>query len=119
MESPKTVLVVDDERAIRLLYEQELKAEGYNVVVADSARSAIEHQEEIRPDLVVLDIRMPGMDGLEALSMLLDRDEKPFVILNSGYSSYRDNFMSWPADAYLIKSSDLTELKGTIKMLIG
>lgn len=119
METPKTILVVDDERPILLLYEQELREEGYHVVVADNARTAVERLEEIRPDLVVLDIRMPGMDGLEALAQILDRDDKPAVIINSAYSSYKDNFMSWAADAYVVKSSDVSELKTTIKKLIG
>lgn len=119
MGPPKTILCVDDDRPILMLYAQELREEGYDVILADNARTALDLQKEKRPDLVVLDIRMPGMDGLEALSWILDEEEKPAVVINTAYSSHRDNFMSWSADAYLLKSSDLTPLKNTIKNLIG
>ena len=114
----KKILVVDDEKNIRTLYEKELQDEGYAVTLAGNGREALEHFNRDRPDLVVLDIRMPGMDGLEALGKLLAEDPKVPVVLNSAYSSYKDNFLSWSADAYVVKSSDLTELKDTIRRLL-
>jgi CheY-like chemotaxis protein len=114
----KKILVVDDEKNIRSLYERELQDEGYAVSLAGNGREALERFSSERPDLVVLDIRMPGMDGLEALGKLLAEDPKVPVVLNSAYSSYKDNFLSWSADAYVVKSSDLTELKETIKRLL-
>ena len=71
------------------------------------------------PDVVVLDIRMPRMDGIEAMGRILGRRNDMPVILNSAYSSYKDDFRSWPADAYVIKSSDTGELKRTIKRVLG
>jgi len=112
------ILVVDDEKNIRALYEKELEDEGYQVELASNAAQALESFKADRPDLVVLDIRMPGMDGLEALGKLLSEDRKVPVILNSAYSSYKDNFLSWAADAYVVKSSDLDELKRTIRELL-
>jgi len=114
----KKILVVDDEKNIRSLYEKELQDEGYAVSLAGNGREALERFSSDRPDLVVLDIRMPGMDGLEALGKLLAEDPKVPVVLNSAYSSYKDNFLSWSADAYVVKSSDLTELKQTIRRLL-
>jgi len=114
----KKILVVDDEKNIRSLYEKELQDEGYAVTLAGNGREALERFSSERPDLVVLDIRMPGMDGLEALGKLLAEDPKVPVVLNSAYSSYKDNFLSWSADAYVVKSSDLTELKETIRRLL-
>ena len=114
----KKILVVDDEKNIRSLYEKELQDEGYAVTLAGNGREALERFNSDRPDLVVLDIRMPGMDGLEALGKLLAEDPKVPVVLNSAYSSYKDNFLSWSADAYVVKSSDLTELKDTIRRLL-
>ena len=70
-------------------------------------------------DLVILDIRMPGMDGLEALPRILGIKEGLPVIMNTAYTQYQDSFMSWAADAYVVKSSDLTELKEKVKELVN
>ncbi len=109
------ILVVDDEINQGLLYEQELVDEGYDVDVANSGKEALDRIENNAYDLVVLDIGMPDMDGLETLGRMLGKDNKLPVILNTAYPSYKDNFMSWAADAYVIKSSDLTELKNKIR----
>jgi DNA-binding response OmpR family regulator len=115
----KTILIADDDRNLALLYEEELSEEGYRVEVVNDAKSAIARVEESPPDLLVLDIRMPGMDGIEALSHILGKNNKLPVILNTAYSNYKDNFMTWAADAYVVKSSDLTELKDTIKSVLA
>ncbi len=111
----QTVLDVDADRNLALLYEQELGEEGYEVIVVGNAKDAIDRIDESPPDLVVLDIRMPGMDGIEAMGRILSRNNQMPIILNSAYTSYKDNFMSWSADAYVVKSSDLTELKREIR----
>ena len=106
------ILVVEDEDNQRLLYRRELEDEGYEVVEASGGRQAIALIEKgLRPDLVILDISMPDMDGIETLGKILSRDNSIPVILNTAYSTYKDNFMTWSADAYVVKSSDLTELK--------
>ena len=113
------ILVVEDEANQRLLYRRELEDEGYEVIEADGGRKALEILESgQRPDLVILDISMPDMDGIETLSKILARDNSIPVILNTAYSTYKDNFMTWSADAYIVKSSDLDELKSTIKRLL-
>ena len=114
----KTILVADDEEAIRTLLEEELKEEGYRVLTVSNARDALKMVETEQLDLVILDIRMPGMDGLEALPRILGMKEGLPVILNTAYTQYKESFMSWAADAYVVKSSDLTELKQKIKELI-
>ncbi len=111
----KTLLVVDDEENHRLLYEEELREEGYRVVLAANGKEAIEKLRTESPHLVVLDIRMPVMDGLEALGVMIRDERKVPVIIHSAYSSYKEDFMSWAADDYVIKSSDLTELKKKIR----
>lgn len=115
----KTILVVDDDEAIRTLLQEELSDEGYRVILAGNARDALKKVEEEALDLVILDIRMPGMDGLEALPRILGLKEDLPVILNSAYTQYQESFMSWAADAYVVKSSDLTELKTKVKDLIA
>jgi two-component system, response regulator, stage 0 sporulation protein F len=115
----KTILVVDDDEAIRALLQEELEEEGYKVLIATNARDALKMVAAEPLDLVILDIRMPGMDGLEALPRILGIKEGLPVIMNTAYSQYQDSFMSWAADAYVVKSSDLTELKDKIKELVN
>ena len=115
----KTILVVDDDDAIRMLIEMEFTEEGYRVLTASNAQDALKMVETEDLDLVILDIRMPGMDGLEALPRMLGLKEGLKVILNTAYSQYQDSFMSWAADAYVVKSSDLTELKEKIRELVN
>ena len=112
------ILIVDDEENQRQLYVQEFKDEGYEVIEAFDGFSALKKAEEERPDLVVLDICMPGMDGIEALGKMLSSDVKVPVVLNTAYGTYKDNFMSWAADAYVVKSADLTELKATVNRIL-
>ena len=112
------ILVVEDEEGLRLFYEEELTSEGYEVITARNGKEAIQRLEEGSPDLIILDIVMPVMDGMEALSRILRKDRKIPIILNSSYSAYRDDFMSWAADAYVTKSTDLTELKTKIQDLL-
>ena len=113
------ILIVDDEVNQGLLYEQELTDEGYSVDLAESGEKALEMVKQNTYDLVVLDIGMPDMDGLETLGRMLSIDNKVPVILNTAYPSYKDNFMSWAADAYVVKSSDIGELKDKIRESIA
>ena len=114
----KKILIVEDEEGLRLLYEEELKAEGYDVVSAKNGRESIRQLEEAKPDLIILDIVMPVMDGMETLGRIVGKERKIPIILNTSYSGYRQDFMSWAADAYVTKSSDLTELKNKIRELL-
>jgi CheY-like chemotaxis protein len=114
----KTVLVADDEVSIRKLYQRELQREGYNVVFATNGQEAIKKAREVTPDLVIMDIRMPGMDGLESMGRILEDNNQIPVVINTAYSAYKDSFLSWCADAYVTKSSDLTELKDTVRNIL-
>jgi len=109
------LLVVDDEVNQALLYEQELTDGGYDVDIAHSGSEAIALIGKNSYDLVVLDIGMPEMDGLETLGRMLGMDNRLPIILNTAFPSYKDNFMSWAADAYVVKSSDMSELKLKIR----
>lgn len=109
------ILIVDDDKKLCMAYEQALTDDGYEVALAGSGREALEYLKTARPDLVILDISMPGMDGIEALGKILAKDKTMPVILNTAYSTYKDNFMTWSADAYLVKSGDPAELKAKIK----
>ena len=112
------ILLVEDDANQTLLYRGELEADGYEIAVARNGREAVEMVAAAKPDLIVMDISMPGMDGIEAMGRILSENNRLPVILNTAYASYKDNFLSWSADAYVIKSSDLTELKQAIRKLL-
>ena len=113
------ILVVEDEPSLRMLYRGDLAEDGHEVATASDAKEALAQLEALRPDLVVLDIRMPGMDGLDAMTRILERDPRIAVVLNSAFSCYKDNFLSWAADAYVVKSSDTSELRETVRRVLA
>jgi len=111
----ETLLIVDDDASLSDLYRLELEDEGYRVLTAHSGPEALRALEGQHADLVVLDIRMEGMDGLDTLAEILKvRREMP-VILNSAYSNFKTDFGAWNADAYVVKSANLEELKSRIR----
>ena len=114
----KKILLVEDEEGLQFLYEEELKAEGYEVILAQNGKEALRQLEEVKPDLIILDIVMPVMDGMEALGQIMGRERKIPIVLHTSYPGYREDFMSWAADAYVAKSSDLRELKETVRELL-
>jgi len=113
------IMVVEDEKNLRTLYREDLEADGHTVVTAASAEECLERLDDEAPDLVILDIRMPGMDGIEAMGRILQHHPRLPVILNSAYSSYRDNFLTWTADAYIVKSSDTRKLRSTVGEILS
>ncbi|RKZ22862.1 response regulator [bacterium] len=114
----KRILLVDDDEDLLELYRETLQEEGFSVDTATNGREAVEKVKEKEYDLVVLDIRMPEMDGIEALGYILGERKDIKVVLNTAYASYKDNFLTWGADAYILKSSDLSELVAAIKKLL-
>jgi len=117
--SMKKIMVVDDEENIRFLYQEELRDDGYEVVTAGSGEKALELLPMERPDLITLDIKMPGMDGMETLRKIKEIDKDIPVILCTAYGQYKQDFSSWASDAYVVKSADLKELKDTIKGIMS
>jgi DNA-binding response OmpR family regulator len=113
------ILIVDDEVNIRKLYKSELEDEGYQVMTAASGAEALQVLRDSAPDLVILDIKLEQENGLDFLRHMMDVRPSLSVILNSGYSTYKDDFSSWLADAYLVKSSDTSELKDKVRELIA
>lgn len=112
------ILVVDDESSIRLLYQEELGDEGYEVETAANGADAIAAIKANRPDLVTLDIKMVGMDGLETLAKIREFDLELPIILCTAYGSFRQDFGTWGSDVYVTKSANLDELKNEIKRLL-
>jgi CheY-like chemotaxis protein len=115
----KRILVVDDEEPVRFLLAEELREEGYEVDEASSGEEAVKKVGNTKYDLVSLDIEMPGMNGLEAATKIREISPKTKVILATAYSHYKQELLSWAADAYIVKSSDLSEYKKVVKELLG
>ncbi len=114
----KTILVVDDEEHIRLLYKEEFEEEGYNVVLAGSGEDALTKVGKGTPDLITLDIKMPGMDGITLARKIKDlRNDVPIIFI-SAYEDYKHDFGTWASDAYFVKSANLSELKTLISTIL-
>ncbi|MEO0250041.1 MAG: response regulator [candidate division WOR-3 bacterium] len=116
---PARILVVDDEEHIRLLFKEELEDEGYVVDLASNGVEALEKFRNSRYDLVVLDIKMPGMDGIQALTEIKKINKDQPAILCSAYGEFKQDFTSWASDGYVVKSADTGELKETIRKILG
>ncbi len=114
----QSILVVDDDESIRTLYQIELEDEGYNVTVASGAREALDLLSNNAPDLVVLDIKMPDMDGIAALQKIVGLKPDLPVIINSAYPHFKENFLTWVAEDYVTKSANLDELKNKIRLAL-
>jgi CheY-like chemotaxis protein len=117
----KKILLVEDDKHLRFLIEEELAEVGYKVMTASDgveAMSLIQAGGDMEPDLIILDIRMPRMDGLETMGHILkSRIDSP-IIIHSAYSGYKENPLTIAADAYIVKSHDLTTLKTIISELL-
>jgi len=114
------ILVVEDEESIRLLYQQELEARGHDVLTASDGRTAVDTAREEHPDLVIMDINLPeNIDGIESMSKILGENKDIPVIISSGYSQYKSNFMAWAAEAYILKSADLGPLMEAVERALA
>ncbi len=112
---PARILVVDDEEHIRLLFKEELEDEGYAVDIASNGLEALERIKASSYNVVVLDIKMPGMDGIQTLTEIKKLNKEQAVILCSAYGEFKQDFASWASDGYIVKSADTRELKETIR----
>ncbi len=114
----KRLLVVEDEKSLCLLYKEELTKEGYKVTAVTDADSALELLKKKKFDLIITDIRMPEKNGIELITQIMGMRKDVPIIINTAYESYKDDFMTWAADSYVVKSSSLEELKSKIRDLL-
>ena len=112
------ILVVDDEVNLRKLYKSDLEEQGFTVVTAANGLEAMQSVQAEVPDLVILDIKLAQDNGLDCLRRIKEFNATIPVILNSGYSTYKDDFSSWLADAYLVKASNTQELANKVRELL-
>ncbi|MDD3313559.1 response regulator [Pseudodesulfovibrio sp.] len=118
MSQPK-ILVVDDEKHIRMLYREELEADGYVVATSDGEEDILDVLAREKPTIVILDIKLGvNRSGLDLLQEIRSKDQRIPVILSTAYDSFQHDLKSISADYYVVKSVDLTELKDKVRMAL-
>ncbi len=116
MKKHPCIMVVDDEQPILKLLSRTLEPEGYGVVVADNGRSALELLEERTPDLIILDIMMPGLDGFQVLDLVRQRSNVPIIMLTArGEVTALCDALVLGADDYVRKPFGTRELLARIR----
>ncbi len=113
--STPSLLFVDDEEGLLELYRSAFGREGYVIETVPTIEAARERLARGGIDLLVLDIRLGEASGLALLREVKARDARMPVVLCTAYARYQDDFTSWLADAYVVKSSDLSSLKSAVK----
>jgi DNA-binding NtrC family response regulator len=110
------ILVVDDDQSIAIAFERFLRHEGHACIVASNAEDAMRMVGERDPDLVVMDIRMPGVDGLQALQQLRSRYPDLYVVMMTAYGTSQTSIDAIRSGAfeYLTKPLDLNQLRTVI-----
>jgi DNA-binding NtrC family response regulator len=111
------ILVVDDDESIRKTMHAILKDEGYIVDLAATGNEAIQKTDETAYNVVLIDIRLPDMEGVELLKLMKDAVPKTRKVMVTGYPSMQNAItaLNKNADAYLIKPVDLDKLLTTVK----
>ena len=112
------LLLVEDEPAHFALYKRFLAEDGHEIMGAQCGEEAITMAKRFCPSVVVLDLKLPDMDGTEAISRLLCECGQPKIVINTGYESFRYNFRCWGADAFVVKSSDPRELRDKVRQVL-
>ena len=114
-----TLLVVDEEVNTRLLYKDELINEGYEVTVAVTTEEAMSKIHQSKPDVITLDLKIPGTEGIEFLEKIKEEESSIPVVICSAYAVHKKDSRLSVCDAFVVKSADLTELKMIIKLILS
>jgi OmpR family response regulator RpaB len=119
IEARQKVLVADDEASIRRILETRLKMVGYDVVVAEDGEEALEVYNKANPDLVILDVMMPKLDGYGVTREIRKTSDIPIIILTAlGDVSERITGLELGADDYVIKPFSPKELEARVKAVL-
>lgn len=116
----KKVLIVDDQPGIRMLLEEVFSKEGFETLSAGTGDEALAIFKERRPDLVLLDMKIPGMDGIEILKRMKRDCEKVQVVMMTAYGELDliEEAKTWGAVRHFTKPFDVFELRDTVKNLL-
>ena len=119
MSTQPLVLVADDEPRITKLVSIALQAEGFRVVTADGGEDALRKAEEVRPDVVLLDLVMPDLDGIEVMQQLRDLRPVPVILLTAkGATADKAKGLDLGADDYIVKPFHPDELAARVRAVL-
>ena len=119
MSTQPLVLVADDEQRITKLVSMALTDEGFRVITASGGEEALAKAEEVRPDIVLLDIVMPDLDGIEVMRQLRERRSVPVILLTAkGSATDKAKGLDLGADDYIAKPFHLDELAARVRAVL-
>jgi len=120
MPAKNKILVVDDEDALRTVLSAELEGEGYQVTTAADGQEAIKVLNTSAFDLILLDIKMPNVDGFEVLKFVKDKHPKTKVVMLTGFADLKNAIESKKlgAEDFVSKPYDLVDLLTTVERVL-
>jgi two-component system KDP operon response regulator KdpE len=119
MKTGARILVIDDEKSIRRFMDASLSAKGYSVLAARTGREGAKAAAEENPDVVLLDLNLPDMDGLDVLRQIRGFSAVPVIILTvKSADADKERLLDAGADDYLVKPFSLTELLARIRVAL-
>lgn len=120
MATAKRILVIDDDPNIRVTLQDILKAEGYSIWIKESAVQAFHELDTIRPDLILLDIRLPILDGIDFLHIIKNKGTPAKVIIMTGFDDVtRERAIFMGATNYIRKPFHVEKIKRLIANVIS
>ena len=114
----ESLLIADCDEKARMQYKELLEKEGYNVIFAKNGQQTLERIEDEHIDLVLLDIKMPDINGMDVLLQIVKKNAHLPVLINTAFLGYIEDCRSWIAEDYIIKSADLLQLLNKIKEVL-
>jgi len=114
------ILVIDDEQGIRDLFIQALEEDDYEVLTVDNGEQGLEIIKNERPNVIFLDLKLPGIDGLEVLKRISDLEIKPIVIMITGHGTIAKaaKTMDLGAYDYIVKPFDIDDIIKLMKQAL-
>ncbi|MGB6065931.1 MAG: response regulator [Desulfomonilaceae bacterium] len=114
-----TILHVEDESSVRFLYKEVFEELGYEVLQASTGEDALRMLRGKRPDIIILDLKMPGMGGRGFLEKFHRLKLQIPVVISTAYPHFRSDPVDLKADAYVVKSGDMSDLVDKVQGLVA
>lgn len=108
------LLIVEYDDKSKALYRKEFQKEGYEVLLVQNTGEALQKMQDFNPDMFVLDLNLPDMDGIAVINSIIQTNKFLPIIINSATCRQKNNFNCWGTKTYLIKSTDVFELKNKV-----